>query len=64
MGTGFWNADDLVLVCPWCGADLHCTLVEYDDAIGEHVVTACAPWQREQGYIGPDDAAIVVEALL
>lgn len=64
MATGYWGADDLKLICPWCGADLHCTLVEYDDAQSEHAVTACAVWQAEQGYIKPGEPAITVESLL
>jgi hypothetical protein len=60
-----WEAT-MDLSCPWCGADLGIeqNLVEYDDAISEHVVTACAVWQAEQGYIQPGDPAITVEALL
>ena len=61
LGDEYWVMD---LSCPWCGADLHTTLVEYDDAISEHVITDCASWQAEQGYINPGDAAITVESLL
>lgn len=39
--------EDGVSRCPWCGGDLHCTLVEYDDALGEHV-QSCAVWLEEQ----------------
>lgn len=57
--------EDMDLSCPWCGLDLHCTLVEYDDAISEHVVTACVPWQVEQGYLPAGaEHPITVEALL
>lgn len=46
--------------CPWCGEDLHCSLVEYDDAISEHVLSDCVPWQIEQGHL-PSDATTPIQ---